>query len=90
MLVMDSIRKLSLREDYSQPQAVVAGQKYRLEIDLGSTSLIFNTGHRLRLAVSSSNSPRFEENSNTGDPESQRKVIAQQTLYMGRRGRRPI
>ncbi len=37
-----------------------------VDIDLWSTSLILNRGHRLRLAVSSSNFPRFDVNTNTG------------------------
>ena len=41
---------------------------YELDVDLWSTSLIFNKGHRIRVAVSSSNAPRFEPNANTGDP----------------------
>ena len=35
-------------------------------MDLWSTSLVFNTGHRIRVLVSSSNAPRFEPNPNTG------------------------
>jgi hypothetical protein len=42
------------------------GAVYRIEIDLWATSIIFNTGHRIRLAVSSSNYPRFDVNPNTG------------------------
>jgi len=30
--------------------------------------MFFNKGHRIRVAVSSSNAPRFEPNANTGDP----------------------
>ena len=37
-------------------------------MDLWSTSIIFNKGHRIRLAISSSNAPRFEPNPNTGRP----------------------
>ena len=44
------------------------GRVYEVEVDLWSTSLVFNKGHRIRVAVSSSNSPRFEANPNTGRP----------------------
>jgi putative CocE/NonD family hydrolase len=37
-----------------------------LTVDLWSTSLIFNKGHRVRVHISSSNSPRFDPNPNTG------------------------
>lgn len=42
-------------------------------------------GHRLRLAVSSSNSPRFEPNPNTGDTHWQNPKLqtATQTIYIG-------
>jgi predicted acyl esterase len=39
---------------------------YELTVDLWSTSLVFNKGHRIRVLVSSSNAPRFEPNPNTG------------------------
>jgi putative CocE/NonD family hydrolase len=42
------------------------GQIYRLQLDLGATSMVFGAGHRIRLEVSSSNFPRFDRNSNTG------------------------
>jgi putative CocE/NonD family hydrolase len=85
MLICDSIRRLSLRDDLSQPKEIVPGEKYRMEIDLSSTSIVFNKGHRIRLAISSSNSPRFEPNSNTGNPDwtSMEKVVAEQTVYIG-------
>ena len=43
------------------------GQIYEIEVDLWSTSYIWNTGHRIRVAVSSSNYPRFLANPNTQD-----------------------
>ena len=41
---------------------------YECEIDLWSTAIIFNRGHRIRVAISSSNAPRFDPNPNTGRP----------------------
>jgi hypothetical protein len=38
-----------------------------VEVDLWSTSYIWNVGHRIRVAVSSSNYPRFLANPNTLD-----------------------
>jgi len=37
-------------------------------IDLWATSNLFKKGHRIRLEVSSSNFPRFDRNTNTGEP----------------------
>ena len=44
-----------------------------------------SSGGRIRLAVSSSNSPRFEPNPNTGNPDWTRPetAIAEQTVYFG-------
>ena len=44
------------------------GEVYKFKIDLWSTSLIFNKGHRIAIHVSSSNDPRFDPNPNTGKP----------------------
>lgn len=68
LLVTDGIRRASLRKSYEKHEPLVAGEVYELEVDLWSTSLIFNKGHQIRIAVSSSNAPRFEPNPNTGDP----------------------
>ena len=67
-MVTDGIRRASLRNGYEKHEPLVAGEVYELEVDLWSTSLVFNKGHQIRIAVSSSNSPRFEPNPNTGDP----------------------
>ena len=68
LLITDGIRRASLRNSYEKHEPLVAGEVYELEVDLWSTSLIFNKGHQIRVAVSSSNAPRFEPNPNTGDP----------------------
>jgi putative CocE/NonD family hydrolase len=68
MLVTDGIRRASLRAGFEKRVMLTPGEVYELDVDLWSTSLVFNAGHRIRVAVSSSNAPRFEPNSNTGDP----------------------
>jgi predicted acyl esterase len=44
------------------------GKVYPIEIDLWSTSVIFNTGHRIRLQITSSSAPGYDPNPNTGAP----------------------
>ncbi|MCA9039579.1 MAG: CocE/NonD family hydrolase [Planctomycetaceae bacterium] len=66
MLVTDGILRAKYRHSFEVPELMVPGQVYELEVDLWSTSLIFNKGHQIRIAVSSSNDPRFEPNPNTG------------------------
>ncbi|HJN91891.1 MAG TPA: CocE/NonD family hydrolase C-terminal non-catalytic domain-containing protein, partial [Dehalococcoidia bacterium] len=52
-------------------------QPYRYDIDLWATSTVFQPGHRIRLEISSSNFPRFDQNLNTGLPFGE--VVASQT-----------
>jgi predicted acyl esterase len=84
LLVTDGIRRASLRRGFNKHEPLAAGQVYELEVDLWSTSLIVNKGHRLRVAVSSSNAPRFEPNANTGDPHpvSGKSRVATNTLHL--------
>jgi predicted acyl esterase len=66
MLVTDGIRRASLRESFSEEKLLETDKVYEIAVDLWSTALVFNRGHRIRVAVSSSNAPRFDPNSNTG------------------------
>ena len=85
MLLVDGICRLSLRESLEHRSEVTPGETYRLAVDLWSTSYVFNQGHRICLAISSSNSPRFEPNPNTGEISGSEKeaVTATQTLLVG-------
>jgi hypothetical protein len=85
-LVTDGIRRASLRGSFEKREPLEPGQVYQLDVDLWSTSLVFNKGHRIRIAVSSSNAPRFEPNSNTGDPHpvSGKSRIATNTVHVSR------
>jgi predicted acyl esterase len=68
MLVTDGILRARYHKSFEKESFLEPGQVYELYVDLWSTSLVFNKGHRIRVAVSSSNSPRFEANPNTGKP----------------------
>lgn len=68
MLVTDGILRARFRESFERESFLKPGEVYELNVDLWSTSLVFNKGHRIRVAISSSNSPRFEANPNTGQP----------------------
>lgn len=84
MLVTDGIRRASLRNGFEKREPLEPGKVVEVEVDLWSTSLIFNKGHRIRVAVSSSNSPRFEPNPNTGDPHpvNGKTRVATNTLHL--------
>ncbi|MHC4496483.1 MAG: CocE/NonD family hydrolase [Planctomycetota bacterium] len=85
MLVTDGILRASLRNSFERPELLQPDQTYELTVDLWSTSLVFNEGHRIRVAVSSSNSPRFEPNPNTSGTGARR--IAANTLRVS--GKQP-
>jgi hypothetical protein len=83
MLLVDGICRLSLRDRLDQPNEVTPGKIYRIEVDLWSTSYVFGPGHRIRLAISSSNSPRLEPHTNRAAGDESPPVAAEQTLYVG-------
>ncbi len=60
---------------------MTAGEVYRIEVDLWSTSVVFGQGHRVRVAISGSNYPRFDVNNNQADPEAP-PVAATNTFYL--------
>ncbi len=68
MLIMDSIVKGRYRLGYLNEELLTPGKAYEFEIDLGHTAIVLARGHRLRLAISSSNFDRFDINPNTGEP----------------------
>jgi putative CocE/NonD family hydrolase len=69
----DGIIRARYRESMSNPSLLEPGRAYRYEIDLWATSNVFKAGHRIRLEISSSNFPRFDRNTNTGN------IIAEDT-----------
>ncbi len=56
------------REGRAKEKFLEPGKVYPLDIDLWSTSVIFNTGHSIRLQISSSSAPGYDPNPNTGAP----------------------
>jgi len=68
MLVSDSIVKGRYRNTYRREEFLSPGQVYEFDIDLGYIAIALAPGHRLRLAISSSNFDRFDINPNTGEP----------------------
>lgn len=67
-LVLDNALRARFREGFDKEVFMKKGEVYKFKLDLWSTSLIFNKGHRLAVHLSSSNDPRFDPNPNTGKP----------------------
>jgi predicted acyl esterase len=84
MLVTDGILRARYHQSFEKDSFLEPGHVYELTVDLWSTSLVFNKGHRIRVAVSSSNSPRFEANPNTGRPfrADKQTRVAKNTLHL--------
>lgn len=68
MLVVDGIVRARYHDspDFSTETLLISGEPTLLEFEVAPTSYIFNTGHRLRVSITSSNAPRFAPNPNTG------------------------
>jgi putative CocE/NonD family hydrolase len=66
--VADGIVRARHQTLAAQVEPMQPGRACEYAIDLGATSNVFKTGHRIRLEISSSNFPRFARNPNTGHP----------------------
>jgi hypothetical protein len=84
IIVLDGIIRASHRNSLEKDEPMEPGKIYEFEIDLWSTSLVISPGHRVRIAISSSNAPRFEPNPNTGKPSGadDKTEVATNTIYM--------
>lgn len=72
------------RESRDDVEMLAPGRPEKMHIDLWSTAITFEKGHRIAVHISSSNYPRFEVNPNTGDPPGmliQPPRIAHNTIY---------
>jgi predicted acyl esterase len=61
------------------------GAPEELTIDLWNTAITFEKGHRIAVHITSTNSPRFEVNPNTGEAPGEHKLpprVAVNTVYM--------
>jgi uncharacterized protein len=68
-----------------QVKPMTPGAPEELTIDLWSTAITFAKGHRIALHVTSTNSPRFEVNPNTGEPPGEHRLkprVARNSVYM--------
>ncbi len=84
MIVTDGILRARFRKSFEREDFLEPDEVYEIDVDLWSTSLIFNRGHRVRVAVSSSNAPRFDPNPNTGKPlrADDRTRVATNTVHL--------
>jgi putative CocE/NonD family hydrolase len=62
----ETIQRVRYREGYDKKVWMEPGKVYKVALGPMNTSDFFDTGHKLRIEVSSSNFPRFDRNLNTG------------------------
>lgn len=65
--VTDGVLRASYREAAAARRLLEPGAVVRYEITLSPTSMLFRSGHRLRVLVTSSDFPRYDRNPNTGE-----------------------
>jgi len=84
MIVTDGIVRLRYAEDPAHPRLRVPGDVVRISVTLFPTANRFEAGHRIRLDIASSNFPKFDVNTNTGEAEGMalRRRIATNTVFM--------
>lgn len=84
-LVLDSAVMARYWQGFDQPAPLKSGRTYDLTIDLWSTALVFNRGHRIAVHVTSSNSPRYEVHPNSFEPvhSFDGAPVATQVIHLG-------
>lgn len=86
-LLNEGALRMRFREGLDREIFMEEGKTYEIEINLHEISHVFNEGHRIRVAVASSNFPRFDRNSNTGNSlgvdSEEDFVIAENAIYIG-------
>ncbi len=66
--ICEGAQRLSLSKGLEKPVWNFPGDQVEVEIKLWPTSMIFNTGHRLRVHIASSSSPALEPNRQNAQP----------------------
>jgi uncharacterized protein len=86
MNLTDGLLRARYRDSWETPGMMTPGRIYAITIEVFPTSNLFRRGHRIRLDISSSNFPRFDANSNSGEPEGRARTtrIAHNNIHLGR------
>lgn len=86
-LLREGALRMRFREGLDKEVFMEKGKVYEITINLNDISHVFNEGHRIRIAVASSNFPRFDRNSNTGNPlgvdSVEDFIVAKNTVHIG-------
>lgn len=66
--VTEGIRRARYRNGFEEESFLEAGEQYEIPIDMAAVAHTFETGHRIRLEVTSSNFPKYDRNLNIAEP----------------------
>ena len=84
MLVLDGIQRARMRCADDRECFLDPGAPVEIDVDLWSTAIVFNAGHRIRVDVAGTNSPRFEVNPNDGgNLSTSTPIVARPALLFG-------
>jgi predicted acyl esterase len=85
MNLSDGILRAVYREGFERVVPLVPGEPAELRVELFPTANRFETGHRIRVEIASSNFPRFDVNpqAEPGDDLSQVRHVAHNALLLG-------
>lgn len=84
MNLTDGILRCRFRNSWEHPEPMVAGMVYEITIEPFATANLFKAGHRIRLDISSSNFPKYDVNSNSGQHEAtaRSRRVATNTVHL--------
>ena len=87
MNLCDGILRCRYRKSWVKPALMTPGKACEITIEPFATCNLFRAGHRIRLDISSSNFPRYDVKSNTGEPDgrAQTRRIATNTVFVDRK-----
>jgi predicted acyl esterase len=84
LLIMDGIQRARMRDGDDHELFLTPGVREEIVVELGPTAVVFNAGHRIRVAIAGTNWERFERNSNDGgDLNNPNYIVANPEILFG-------
>ena len=79
----EGMLRARFRNGLDKPAKLTPNQAYEFTVGMVGTAVVFQSGHKIRVDVTSSNFPQFDRNLNTGEPlaTASKPRIARQTLH---------
>lgn len=86
--ICEGCLRMRFRDGFSREELMAPGKVYPINVPLSPSCIVYNRGHRIRVQVTSSSSPGYDPNPNTGEPfrSSNRTQIARNSVYVGPAG----